>query len=225
MSSDTFLLKPGETWVMLGDSITQDPGGYATLCALAIRERFPGYELKFVNAGVGGNKARDMVARFERDVLAYQPDLVSISVGVNDVWHGFYDFERFTELETYDPRFGEELNEYRKDLEWMASILAERGVRTVFVSPTMIGEQRVTRENRLLANYISEMRQVAQEFNATYCPMNEAVWKYLEEARRLQPDAALTTDGVHMTREGAEAMAATLLQTLGFPSPEPAPPK
>jgi acyl-CoA thioesterase-1 len=157
-----------------------------------------------------------MRARFERDVLSHNPEVVSISVGVNDVWHGFYDFEQNKELKSFDPRFGEDLREFREDLEWMATELSQRNVLTVFVSPTMIGEQEANRENALLAEYIVVMRKVAEEHEALYCPMNERMWEQLMCIRPANPDFALTTDGVHMTTIGAGIMAFNLLTTLGF---------
>jgi acyl-CoA thioesterase I len=216
VDSDTFLLKPGQTWILLGDSITQDPFGYATKCRELIRRYFPGYELRIVNAGVGGNKARDMVARLDSDVLLYHPNIVSISVGVNDVWHGFYDFENNCELEEFNPRYGETLEEYRADLKLMASRLAEAGATAIFVSPTMIGENRAGRENRLLESYIATMRQVSQAHNAIYCPMNETLWECLDDLRRKDRNTVFTTDGVHMNHFGAAAMSVAMLNALGF---------
>ena len=37
-----------------------------------------------INAGVGGNTAADMLARFSTDVLSHSPDAISIMAGVND---------------------------------------------------------------------------------------------------------------------------------------------
>src|SRR5437868_14274967 len=118
-----FLLEPGQTWVLLGDSITEDPSGYGSICSVLIQQRYPDHDLQIINAGVGGNKARDMVARFERDVLSCNPDWVSISAGVNDVWHGYYDFEGGRVLPKFDAAFGEDLEEYREDLGWMVDEL------------------------------------------------------------------------------------------------------
>jgi lysophospholipase L1-like esterase len=216
MSNTSFLLKPGQTWVLLGDSITEDPAGYASICSRLIEDQYPELELRIINAGVSGNKARDMVARFERDVLSCNPDWVSISVGVNDVMHGFYDFERDRPLSAYDPALGEELSEYKDDLEWMADELESRGINYLLISPTMIGEKRDSDENLFLTGYVHAMKEVAEKRNVLYCPMNEAMWEGFLEARRSDPHSQITSDGVHMTTRGAKMMAATLLVTMGF---------
>jgi len=210
------LLEPGQTWALLGDSITEDPEGYASICERAVRAKFSNPGVRVVNAGVSGNKARDMVARFDRDVLSHHPHLVSISVGVNDVWHGFYDFDTDEPLAQYDPERGETLEEYRRDLKWMLQKLSEGNVRTVLVSPTMIGEDPDNRENELLASYVATMKELAEESGAIYCPMNECLWGALEKGRIINEDLRLTTDGVHMTKIGAHAMAGCLLTALGF---------
>src|SRR5688572_24409172 len=82
--------------VTLGDSITQggaQPGGYVWLLERYLKAAYPDTPIAVVNAGISGHKATDMQARFERDVLAAKPQLVTISVGVNDVWHSFRDFK------------------------------------------------------------------------------------------------------------------------------------
>ena len=214
MTSNSYLLQPGTTWVALGDSITEDPNGYCAICSSVIAKALP--QVLVINAGVSGNKARDMVGRFERDVLSHDPDIVSISVGVNDVWHGYYDFELEQPIEDYDPIRGEPLEDYRNDLKWMLQQLAARKIRTVLVSPTMIGEDRNNRENQMLDTYVAAMKDLSHESDPIYCPMNESLWEALARGRILNSDLHLTTDGVHMTKIGAHAMAACLLTTLGF---------
>src|SRR5258708_28074530 len=79
--------------VTLGDSITQGgaaPGGYVWLMQKYLDALYPQQGIKIVNAGISGHKSTDMAARFQKDVLVPKPQLITISVGVNDVWHGFY---------------------------------------------------------------------------------------------------------------------------------------
>jgi lysophospholipase L1-like esterase len=44
-------------------------------------------QIELVGAGIGGNKIYDLFLRMDKDVIAQQPDVVVIWVGVNDVWH------------------------------------------------------------------------------------------------------------------------------------------
>ena len=41
------------------------------------------------NSGIGGNTSRDLLQRFDRDVVSLKPDWVSICIGINDVWRQF----------------------------------------------------------------------------------------------------------------------------------------
>src|SRR6266478_10061666 len=77
-----------KTLVTLGDSITQGggaPGGYVWLMQKYLDALYPQQGIKIVNAGISGHKSTDMAARFQKDVLDPGPQLITISVGVNDV--------------------------------------------------------------------------------------------------------------------------------------------
>lgn len=200
--SDTGLLRPGDTLVFLGDSITEDPDGYVSLCT----RQLPG--IRVINAGVGGNKANDMLARVDRDVLAHEPDWVLVNAGVNDVWHGFYDFEKDAPRPDFDPERGLALPLYKSALVDIGARLA--GAQVVMVSPTVIGDDPKSRENEMLSAYVEAMKSLAEIHGWRYCPMHEAYWT----ARAENPALPLTTDGVHITAAGAAMMARTVLRCL-----------
>ena len=83
--------------VTMGNSITElgeVPTDYVTLLCKALMVPYPERRIYLVNAGISGHKSTDMAERFQRDVLDFQPDWVTLSVGVNDVWHGFLAVER-----------------------------------------------------------------------------------------------------------------------------------
>ncbi|WP_236292064.1 SGNH/GDSL hydrolase family protein [Paenibacillus allorhizoplanae] len=80
-----------------GDSVTQGCMEYATieheqvyhnLLKNRIVKRYPTTILNVINAGVSGDTAVKSEARWQRDVIAYQPDLVTIGFGVNDCHTG-----------------------------------------------------------------------------------------------------------------------------------------
>jgi lysophospholipase L1-like esterase len=73
--------------VTVGDSITEAgkyPGGYVWLLQRYLSALYPAGKIKIVNAGISGNKATDMQARFQKDAIDQKPDLVMINVGVNE---------------------------------------------------------------------------------------------------------------------------------------------
>jgi len=73
--------------VIVGDSITEAgkyPGGSVLLMERYLSVLYPDRKIKFLNAGISGNKATDMQARFQKDAIDQKPDLVMINVGVNE---------------------------------------------------------------------------------------------------------------------------------------------
>ena len=78
------------TVVFAGDSITDTgkdraSGSLGTGYVAKLAEG-PLTFARVVNAGVSGDRMADLEARFEGDVLAENPDLVSIFIGINDTW-------------------------------------------------------------------------------------------------------------------------------------------
>ncbi|KRE99841.1 hypothetical protein ASG89_27320 [Paenibacillus sp. Soil766] len=85
------------TYVSFGDSVTQGCMEYATieheqvyhnLLKKRIVQRYPMTILNVINAGVSGDTIVKSEPRWQRDVIAYQPDLVTIGFGVNDCHAG-----------------------------------------------------------------------------------------------------------------------------------------
>lgn len=64
--------------------------GYATLVSAELMRRYPG-NIKCVNRGVSGDRIVDILARLKRDILDIKPDVISLLIGVNDVWHELED--------------------------------------------------------------------------------------------------------------------------------------
>ncbi len=87
----------GETIVCFGDSITAGLGAeegkdYPSV----LREKF---DLKVINSGVSGDTSRDALMRLEDDVLAYNPKIVIVEFGANDVFGGMSKEETFKNIE------------------------------------------------------------------------------------------------------------------------------
>ena len=82
------------TIVAIGSSSTSGAGAssssasYPSRLEVELKERFPTLPIRVLNRGVGGEEVGDMLARFERAVLAEQPDLVLWQVGTNSVLRG-----------------------------------------------------------------------------------------------------------------------------------------
>ena len=79
-------LKDNDVWVIAGDSITtRSACTHEFLSEAYYRTRHPQWHLHFRNSGIGGNRTSHILARFDYDVAAWKPTIVSIELGMNDV--------------------------------------------------------------------------------------------------------------------------------------------
>lgn len=77
-------LKDNDTWVMAGDSITAQRL-HTNYIEAFFRTRYPQLHLHFRNSGISGNRTGSILDRFDYDVAAWKPTIVSIELGMNDV--------------------------------------------------------------------------------------------------------------------------------------------
>ena len=92
-TSDTFLVKDGQTLVFIGDSIT-DCGrrdqafpfgsGYVRFAIDLITARYPDRDITYHNRGIGGDVSTGLLRRWDDDVLVHEPDCVSVMIGINE---------------------------------------------------------------------------------------------------------------------------------------------
>jgi lysophospholipase L1-like esterase len=200
--------------VCLGDSITQmgeAPGGYVSLLREWLAKAVPGSEV--INAGISGNTSRDMLARFQKDVLDKKPDLITISVGVNDVWHGF---------DVAHPNGGGpggvSLPEYQKNVESMVSQAQAKGVKVVLLAATVIYEDLSNAQNAMGTQYNAALRRIAAGRHASFIDLQLPFRTLIHDYRLTTGarDNLLTTDGVHMNVTGNLVMAHAILNGLGI---------
>ncbi len=208
--------------VTLGDSITQgggQPGGYVWLLDRYLNALYPATPITVVNAGISGHKATDMQARFERDVLAAKPQLVTISVGVNDVWHSFRDFKQRRDYPDGSLPNGVPLPLYIEKLEAMVVAAKAAGIRVVLLTPTPIHENPASPENARLASYVKAMTALAARHQCTVVDLNAAMTRAIAALQREAGPRVnvVTTDGVHLNAAGNQLVAWTILRALGVP--------
>jgi len=89
-----FPVKGGQTFVMIGDSITdhgrtEESGpcglGYVRMFMDIVARNHPELAIDWVNKGIGGHTVEDLGARWDVDVLAIGPQWLSIMIGINDI--------------------------------------------------------------------------------------------------------------------------------------------
>lgn len=202
--------------VCLGDSITQigeGPGGYVWLIRHYLHDLYPDQNIETINAGISGHKSTDMIARFKHDVLDRKPDLVTISVGVNDVWHGFYDGHP----KGNGPR-GVNLADFVTNVDSMVTQAQEAGCKVVMLSTTVIYENLRSPENAKAARYNAALRDIARTHNCLFIDFQRPFRTLIRDYQTATGghDNCLTVDGVHMNAVGNKVMAHVILTGLGI---------
>lgn len=200
-------LKKGDRIVTLGDSITQ-AGGYQALMQKVLARFYPDLGIEIVNAGIGGHKAPDMAGRLQRDVIDKKPTIVTVSCGVNDVWHGFYNPPKGVDLDTYT----------RLMTQIVQQLKANTSAAIYLLTPTVIHENLRGPENLKLEAYCQALREIARQEHVHLVDLN-AVFNLVLRSTQIggAPEFHPTSDGVHMKPAGDFLIAAAILQALQVP--------
>jgi lysophospholipase L1-like esterase len=195
------VVKPSQKVAFLGDSITQggwgDPRGYVRLVIAGLKAN--GLEVTAVPAGISGHKSNQMLERLNRDVLGKKPDWMTLSCGVNDVWHG---------------EKGVPLDQYKTNITTIIEKCLSEGVKVLILTATVIGEELDNANNQKLAPYNDFLRSLAKEKK---CPLADLNAKFQEAIKASpKPGRVLTSDGVHMNPAGNQLMALGILEAFGL---------
>ena len=199
----------GATVLFQGDSITDcgrdraaaEPNlaralatGYPLLVAARHLSEHPESGLRFYNRGVSGNTVPDLDARWQNDALDLRPDILSILIGVNDIWHTLNGTFHGTS-EQYETGYAVLLEHTRSALP---------GVRLVVLEPFVLRTGAVTDawfpdfDRRRAA-----AARVAARAGATFIPLHDMFQRL---AARTGPEF-WAADGVHPTVAGHGAIA------------------
>jgi lysophospholipase L1-like esterase len=218
-ASAEIAVKSGEKIAFLGDSITQggwgNPAGYVRLVIAGLEAN--GIKAEPVPAGISGHKSDQMLARLDKDVLSKKPQWMTLSCGVNDVWHGPRGVpldDTMVKSGTYDDKVASR-GTYKKNITAIIDQATAAGVKPVMLTATVIHENLASKENGLLAPYNDFLRQLAKEKKL---PMADlfAMFEERIKAENKPKEKVLTSDGVHMNTEGNKLMAIGVLKAFGL---------
>ena len=213
-----FQISPHSKLVMIGDSIT-DCGraypegegrdaalgnGYVSLVDALIKANYPQQQIRIINMGISGNTVRDLQARWQTDVLDYQPDWLSIMIGINDVWRQF-DLPMQQELHVNLAQYGRILTELvaqtRPQLQGL-----------VLLTPYFIEPNRGDPMRAMMDEYGQVVKKVAAKHEAIFVDTQAAFDATLTEMHPM----SLAWDRVHPNPTGHMVLARAFLNQLGF---------
>jgi lysophospholipase L1-like esterase len=217
VAQDGFALRDGDRVVFFGDSIT-DQRLYTTFAETYVVTRFPRLNISFVHSGWGGDRVSGggggpIDVRLWRDVLAYNPTVLTIMLGMNDGRYRAFDQQLFDE---YAAGYKHIVDTVKRQVP---------GIRITAILPSPYDD--VTRPplfeggyNQVLQRYSEFLKQLAAEQKLGVADLNTSVVAALQKANADDPTAAakLIPDRVHPVAGGHILMAEALLKAWNAPS-------
>ena len=242
------IFSPGQKLLFIGDSITdcvrrREPhapfgNGYVHLARAFLLARYPALGLEIVNRGIGGNTVRDLAARWEDDVIAQQPDWLSIKIGINDVWRTVAGRHQEAVL----------LDEYERSYRHLLADTRRRtAARLILMEPYVVappvsgdpaaGGLSLEEVQRLYPDLRQRGVDSGPEFDACLAHFRAQMDRYVEVVHRLaqehqaalvrtqaafdeamagQPPAFWAADRVHPGAPGHAVIARAFLRATGY---------
>jgi len=191
--------------VFIGDSVTdcgrliEPPYGDGYVFNIANSGRLSG---EIINVGTSGHRLIDLENRWNTDVLAHHPTLVSVAIGINDTWRR-YDDNDPTSVEAFE-------ESYRRVL---TATKAQGNPDLVLCEPFLLAvrdEMNTWRED--LDPKIAVVHKLAAEFNAKLVPFDQ---RFNDLAREMSM-SELADDGIHPSKLGHQIMADLWLRNVGL---------
>jgi len=190
-----------KTILFQGDSITDagrsreffwNPGvGYSTLIRGELGLAYPG-QYCVLNRGISGNRIVDLYARIKADMINLKPDILSVLIGVNDVWHEI-EYKNGVDAEKFYKIYSMLIEEIKEALPNTKLILLEpfvlKGNGTEEHWETFYTEVRKRAQ---------KTEEAAQKYGLSFVALQEM----FEDAAKRMPNEYWLMDGVHPTTAG-----------------------
>lgn len=189
-----------KTILFQGDSIT-DAGrsrddsnignGYPLLVKGELMLEFPNQYVMY-NRGISANRVVDLYARVKADVINLKPDIMSILIGVNDVWH------------EYTSQNGVNEDKYFKIYSMMIEEIKEAlpNVKIMILEPFVLKASKTEEQWEDFRDGVQiraeKAREIAEKYNLIFVPLQEK----FDEAAKFAPNDYWLRDGVHPTMAG-----------------------
>lgn len=200
--------------LFMGDSITdcnRDYGavtswgeGYVNVINAYTTAFLPEKELMIVNRGVSGDTILKMARRWEKDVLDFGPDWVTVMIGVNDVWRhydGVFCQEEMVSLSQFE-------TVYRNLIE--KTLPSVQGM--ILLSPFMVELRQDDSFRQEVDDYRAVAEKLSKEYGLIYGNVQEKIDKFLTH----QSSYVLSPDRVHPSLAGHFMIAKTWLEAVGL---------
>ena len=195
--------------VLWGDSITDmgrdrtsDLGafsyghGYSNAVAGQLTKENP-LKYEIYNHGISGDRIVDLYARIKKDVWNLTPDVLSILIGVNDVWHDLGNCPNGVDIIRYEKVYRMIIEETKEKIPNVKIILCEP-----FVLKGEATKEKYESFSKV-KEYAKVVKTLASEYNLYFLPLQKELDN---EAEKFGAEKILY-DGVHPSIAGARIIA------------------
>jgi lysophospholipase L1-like esterase len=210
------IFRTGERILFQGDSITDmgrgrtaDPNhilgqSYCFLIAARYGAAYPERNLTFINRGISGNIVSDLAARWQKDTLDLKPDVLSILIGVNDVWHPLRSTNHVS-VELFEQTYDKILADARASNPNLKIVLCEP-----FIVPGPANRAHWDEWQADIRSVQAVVEKLAAKYHAPVVHFRKA---FDEANQRGTPADYWSWDGVHPTYSGSQLMADEWIST------------
>ncbi len=189
----------------VGEGLFDNVGrGYVRILESMFAAYYPEVFLRVTNSGIAGNTSRDLLQRYDRDVVQLKPDWVSICIGINDVWRQF-DCPAMPDTQVLP-------DEYEKNVEEMI-LKVKDNVKGVFVlSPYIIEPLREDAMRKRMDEYVAICKKLAKKYNCVFVDFQ----KMYEDYCKTRHSSYIAWDRIHPNQVGSTLMAKEFLKHCDF---------
>ena len=192
--------------VFFGDSIT-DAGKNETYIDYSYGQGYLGFiagellsqnpeKYQILNRGCSGHRIVDLYARIQPHVWNEEPDVLSVLIGVNDVWHEIMN-QNGVDIKRFEKVYRAIIEETLERLPKIQIILCEPFVLEGTATKEAFDKFCAVKE------YAKVVKRLAKEYGLYFLPLQEI----LDEKAKAYSAKYWLWDGVHPTRGGAKVIA------------------
>lgn len=177
---------------------------YPLFVEAELATKFPG-QYQVLNKGISGNRVVDLYARVKIDCWNHTPDLISIFIGVNDVWHGLFEgIGNGVDIERYEKVYRMLIDDTRKVLP---------NARFILVTPFFLEGSATSERMDEFVNiykYADVVRKIANDYDFPVVDLQEKFASLSDK----NGTSHYLYDGVHPTIAASKIIADEWLEVF-----------
>ena len=182
------------------DDLTDLGEGYVVYTVEALKSKYESIDFEFINRGISGNRTAELLARIDEDLVAIQPDIVTILLGINDTWHK-YMIGLDTPIEVFESNY-----------EKILKIIKEKtNAKIIMIEPFLLYNMGKDNMRADLNEKIDCVRRLALKYADAFLPLDA---DFVAATVSGTINTELSPDGVHPGEAGKKLIAEKLVPII-----------